>query len=569
VKRLAIALVAAIACAGLAWPAGAQEPLLCRGNVPTILGTPGPDTIVGTPARDVIHADAGDDVVSGEGTGDVICGGFGNDHLGGGGGNDRISGEDDTDVVEGDRGNDRLEGGPGDGDRVRGRLGDDEVNGGPGNRDEALGDLGIDDVNGGEGDNDLVRGDYGRDTMRGGPGFGDVASFATAIPDRTGPSVTASLASGVATGDGNDTLAEFEDLEGSAYADVLSGDGGGNRIAGGPGNDQLDGGGGTDTALAGRGTDTCANFVFEFSCGGSGRPDRKATAEIVPSLAGGSGLFVGGTGGEDRVSVELKPNGTFLVRSPEAPLAPRKACQALAPSQRTLRCQPLAPIHYMLVELGAGDDTLTLGPGLLAAGAVRVGGSAGDDVIRAGEEDDLLQAGDGSDRLLAGAGSDGLLGGPDADIMFGQPGDDLLAAGGPCGGGRLVGNAGDDNGSFARTSDPREILEASLESGLAFLRGVGGCRATSLHASLEDLEGTFGRDVLIGDDGDNGFFGQPGADEFYGRGGNDILNARDGQADRVIDCESGDADEAVTDPTDPTPVGCELGETPAAARSGG
>jgi Ca2+-binding RTX toxin-like protein len=510
----------------------------------------------------VIHADAGDDVVSGEATGDVICGGLGNDHLGGGGGNDRISGEDDTDVVEGDRGNDRLEGGPGDGDRVRGRLGDDEVNGGPGNRDEALGDLGIDDVNGGEGDSDLVRGDYGRDTMSGGPGLGDMASFATAVPDRTGPSVVASLATGVATGDGNDTLAEFEDLEGSAYADVLSGDGGDNRIAGGPGNDRLAGGGGSDSAFAGRGTDTCTGFAFEFSCGDSGRPDRKATAEVVPSLAGGSGLFVGGTAGEDTITVELKPNGTFLVRSTDAPLGPRKACRALAPSQRTLRCAPLAPVHYLLVELGAGDDKLILGTGLIAAGAVRVGGGAGDDVIRAGAEDDHLQAGDGSDRLLGGAGSDGLLGGPDADFMFGQPGDDLLAAGGPCGGGRLAGNAGDDNASFARTQDPQGVMEASLESGRAFLRGVVDCRPTILDASLEDLEGTFGRDVLTGDAGDNGFFGQPGADEFYGRDGNDIVGARDGQADRVIDCEGGDADEAVTDPSDPPPVGCELGAPP-------
>jgi len=561
VRRPALAIAALAATIALSWPAAAQEPLTCRGNVPTIVGTPGPDTIVGTPARDVIHADAGDDIVSGEGTGDVICGGLGNDHLGGGGGNDRISGEDGTDVVEGDRGNDRLDGGPGDGDRVRGRLGDDIVNGGPGNADEALGDLGIDEVDGGDGDFDLVRGDYGADTMIGGPGVGDVASFATAVPDRTGPSITASLATGVATGDGRDTMAEFEDLEGSAYADVLSGDAADNRIAGGPGNDRLDGGGGTDAGFGGRGVDTCGGFATESSCGGSGRPDRKATAEIVPSLSTGSGLVVIGTAGDDRLSVELKPRGSFLVRSEKAPLAPRKACRALARSRRTLRCQPLAPIHYLMVELGAGDDRLTLGPGLLAAGAVRVGAGAGDDVVRGGEEDDLLQAGDGSDRIFGGAGSDGLVGGADADFLFGQPGDDLLAAGGPCGGGRLVGNAGDDNGSFARTSDPRGVMQASLDAGVAFLRGVAGCR-TRLDASLEDLEGTFGRDVLIGDGGDNGFFGQPGADEFYGLGGNDIVNARDGRVDLVIDCGDGDADEAVLDESDPAPVGCEAGALP-------
>jgi hypothetical protein len=79
----------------------------------------------------------------------------------------------------------------------------------------------------------------------------------------------------------------------------------------------------------------------------------------------------------------------------------------------------------------------------------------------------------------------------------------------------------------------------------------------ALDASVEDLEGTFGKDILIGDAGDNGFFGQPGADEFYGLDGNDVLNAADNQADLVIDCGPGDADTANVDANDPAPVNCE------------
>jgi Ca2+-binding RTX toxin-like protein len=511
----------------------------------------------------VISADDGDDVISGEATGDVICGGLGNDRIGGGGGNDRISGEEGTDVIGGDRGNDHLDGGDGDGDRVSGGLGDDDVNGGPGNGDEAVGDLGTDDVTGGDGDGDLVRGDYGADKMSGGAGLGDIASFATAIPDRTGPSVTASLASGVASGDGRDTLAEFEDLEGSAYDDVLSGDGGDNAIAGGPGNDTLDGGGGTDVAYGGQGSDTCTGFATEFTCGEAGRSPKGTSAQIAPSLAGGSGLVVTGTSGADTLSVSLKADGRFLVRSADAALGPRKGCSAVSPSKRTLVCQPLAPARYLLVELGGGDDRLTLGDRLVLIGAVRVGGGTGDDVVRGGEEDDLFQAAAGDDRLFGGAGSDGLLGEADADALVGQTGDDLLAAGGPCGGGRLVGNAGDDNASFARTQNPQGVMQASLEAGTAFIRGSTDCKRTTIDASVEDLEGSFGDDVLIGDAGDNSFFGQPGADEFYGLDGNDILGARDGQADKVIDCGPGDADTAVLDDVDPAPLGCESG-TPTA-----
>src|SRR5206468_10036048 len=105
--------------------------------------------------------------------------------------------------------------------------------------------------------------------------------------------------------------------------------------------------------------------------------------------------------------------------------------------------------------------------------------------------------------------------------------------------------------------NPHGVMRASLEAGEASVPGRSGCRAVGLDSSIEDLEGTFGRDVLIGDAGDNGFFGQPGADEFYGRDGNDILNAQDNQADLVIDCGAGDADQAVVDPTDPAPIGCE------------
>jgi Ca2+-binding RTX toxin-like protein len=506
----------------------------------------------------VIYADAGDDVISGEATGDVICGGLGNDRIGGGGGNDRLSGEDGTDVLEGDRGNDRLDAGPGDGDRARGGLGDDEVNGGLGNGDEAVGDLGTDEVNGGEGDFDLMRGDFGADRMIGGPGLGDVASFATAAPSSSGAGVTASLATGSASGDGRDRISEAEDLEGSAFADVLSGDGGDNRIAGGPGDDRLVGGGGTDSAFGGAGSNTCTGFATEVSCRRAGPPPDRPLAQVVPSLAGGSGFVVTGSTGDDRLTISLKANGTLVVRAPEARLAPRKSCRALAPAQHTVVCTPLAPIRYLLVALRSGSDVLDLEGGLLLAGTVRVDAAFGNDVIRGGDEDDLFQADQGSDRLLGGGGSDGLAGGPDADFLFGQPGDDLLAAGGPCGGGRLVGNAGDDNASFARTSQPRGVMEASLESGRAFIRGDTGCLATRIDASVEDLEGTFGDDVLIGDAGDNSFFGQPGADEFYGRDGNDLLTARDGRPDRVIDCGGGDNDQAVTDPDDPAPVGCEL-----------
>ncbi|MGH2636373.1 MAG: hypothetical protein ACRDHU_09565, partial [Actinomycetota bacterium] len=58
--------------------------------------------------------------------------------------------------------------------------------------------------------------------------------------------VTVDLASGTATGQGLDAVAECENIAGSALADTLTGDAGANRIAPGLGDDTVDGGEGID-----------------------------------------------------------------------------------------------------------------------------------------------------------------------------------------------------------------------------------------------------------------------------------------------------------------------------------
>ena len=47
---------------------------LCRGAVPTIVGTAGDDALTGTGGPDVIDALAGNDVVIGAGGDDILCG---------------------------------------------------------------------------------------------------------------------------------------------------------------------------------------------------------------------------------------------------------------------------------------------------------------------------------------------------------------------------------------------------------------------------------------------------------------------------------------------------------------
>ncbi|MFA7587479.1 MAG: pre-peptidase C-terminal domain-containing protein, partial [Novosphingobium sp.] len=93
---------------------------------------------------------------------------------------------------------------------------------------------------GNDGNDWLVSGPL-TDWLVGGRGT-DTASYATA----TQP-VHANLASGTATGHGNDRLENIENLTGSAWNDILIGDTGDNRIDGGAGADRMSGGLGNDT----------------------------------------------------------------------------------------------------------------------------------------------------------------------------------------------------------------------------------------------------------------------------------------------------------------------------------
>src|SRR5262245_2778866 len=152
-------LVAELRAARPEAKAGHGSRATCDGRVPTILGTDGPDVIKGTPGRDVIAGLGGDDQIGG-GQNDIICGGDGNDRLNGGSGNDTLFGEG--------------------------------------------------------GDNDFLDGGPGNDMMdAGGSRFDAIVFF-----DATGP-VTASLATGTATGQGTDTFTGANELHGGQGDDTF------------------------------------------------------------------------------------------------------------------------------------------------------------------------------------------------------------------------------------------------------------------------------------------------------------------------------------------------------------
>ena len=513
-------LLGAFLALGAAPPAEEDDPR-CHGRRAKIVGTDKADVLHGTPGRDVIWGGLGDDTIFGSLANDLICGGPG------------------ADLVRGGRGNDRVDGGAGDGDRAIGDLGDDKVMGGNGDHDEAAGSLGIDVVSGGPGDFDHVHGDYGYDRMDGGPGKGDVASFATDVASPNGGGVRVSLVTHKARGDGHDRIFRFESLEGSAFDDVLIGNRQANEIDGGAGDDTIVGGGGPDELNGGQGADGCRGAKGSTtSCGRERRPKASAYIELDRSHTDGGGLAIVGGSGRDEFTVAFdEGSGSFGVTAAKG-VAVGPGCTRAGPTQ--VSCAVDGPARWVMADLGPGNDRLRVEGDLSGVENVRIAGGTGDDVIRGGPEDDLIEAGYGADRLYGGAGADGLIGSmPGPTFLYGEENGDLLAAGGGCAGGAIVGGPGRDDASFAETRAHPGLLYISFPLDKAWIDEVRGCNPVRLDDSNEDMEGSFDWDVLIGDGGPNAMLGQPGADRFYGGGGDDTIDARDGVRDFFIQCGRG------------------------------
>ncbi len=531
----------------------AEDPR-CHGRQAEIVGTDKDDVLHGTPDRDVIWGGGGDDTIVGSLGNDLLCGGPG------------------ADLIHGGRGNDLADGGAGVADRIIGDLGDDKLLGGPGDDDEVAGSLGIDTVSGGPGDFDFVHGDYGYDRMDGGPGQHDTASFATdvaAVRGRGG-GVEASLARHRSFGDGHDRLFRFEDLEGSAFDDVLIGNRRANVLDGGAGDDTIRGGGGRDEISGEGGSDRCQGARGRTdSCGREAKLRASAYVELDPAPGGGAGLQVLGGAGPDHFGVAFDEGFSVFVVTAEKGIAAGPGCGRISAVQ--VSCPTEGPARWLMADLGPGRDSLRAEGSLAGAQNVRIAGGLGNDTIHGGDEDDLIEGGHGADRIYGGAGADGLIGSmPGPTFLYGGLDGDLLAAGGGCAGGALVGGPGRDDASFAETPEHPGILHVSFPAHAAWIDAIPGCRRVHLSPTNEDMEGSFDWDVLVGDGRANNMLGQPGADRFYGGGGDDVIDARDGTRDFSIQCGRGgparpgrpvrgtSAGRALTDPFDPATILCDI-----------
>ncbi len=278
-------------------------------NIENLAGSSFDDTLTGDSADNVLDGAAGNDTLDGGTGSDILIGGAGADHMTGGTGSDtasyvtatvsvtaslatpadntgdaagdtynsieNLAGSNFDDTLFGDAGDNTLDGGAGN-DVLIGGAGDDSLVGGLGsdtasyassaiaivaslatpsvNTGDAAGDSydsienlegsSFDDILTGDAGDNVLTGDAGADQLDGGAGS-DSAGYTTSTAG-----VTASLANrSDNTGDAaGDTYVSIENLIGSSFNDILTGDAGDNVLTGGAGADQLIGGAGSDTA---------------------------------------------------------------------------------------------------------------------------------------------------------------------------------------------------------------------------------------------------------------------------------------------------------------------------------
>ncbi|MFO0796475.1 MAG: Ig-like domain-containing protein [Gemmataceae bacterium] len=273
------------------------------------------------------------------------------------------------------------------------------------------------------------------------------------------------------------------------------------------------------------------NFTVELS-DGAGTVYRTAAMAVAAAEVQGGVLVLGGTGGDDSVSVApgaapgslaVTVNGVVTTYPAPAGGFARVAVFAQDGNDAVTVAGALALPAWL--DGGGGSDTLAGGGGA----DTLVGGTgddwlravAGDDVLLGGDGNDTLRAGAGNDRVFGDAGNDSIVGGSGTDSLFGGAGDDTIVGG--SGSDTLDGGAGNDSlvggggGDLLLGGDGDDTLRAG-SGGDELLGGAGN----------DSLVGGSGADSLDGGGGDDSLFGGGGADTILGGAGNDALDGGDG-----------------------------------------
>ena len=244
-------------------------------SIEGLIGSHHDDLLLGDEYSNLLRGSEGSDEVhafgsSLDGASDIIQSGIGNDVIDGGEGSDTLSYNLSPFAVEADLSTGTA--------MASGGFGSDQFT----SIDQLIGSK-YDDSLTGDAEANVIVGNRGDDVMDGRGGIDVAAFYDSAVP------VVADLAAGtaVAEGWGSDTFTSFENLDGSASADTLTGDDGPNELWGGWGRDTLNGAGGDDVLLGDKGADEADGGDGTDSC--EAETQFNCEQEAVAGAAGWSG----------------------------------------------------------------------------------------------------------------------------------------------------------------------------------------------------------------------------------------------------------------------------------------
>ena len=300
-----------------------------------------------------------------------------------------------------------------------------------GEADRLSGAQGDDTLNGNGGD-DWMEGGSGADQLNGGGGRD------TAVYVKSPQAVDVDLTTGTGTG-GNaegDRYDSIENVQGSDFGDILTGDDGDNRLTGRDGDDQIFGEAGNDTLLGGRGADLLD--------GGRGTD----TAEYDWSTSGvnvnlTTGLGQDGYAEGDRLVDIENLRGSFH----DDTLTGNDAANRLFGDSGDDILSGMSGNDILIGGLGA--DVLIGGEGDRDAADYKnaaegvsldlvTGGSAGEalgdtfegiEFVYGSSHRDIITGDDAVNRIVGGAGGDELFGAGGNDYILGGAGDDVMSGG--------------------------------------------------------------------------------------------------------------------------------------------
>ena len=489
-----------------------------------------------------------DDSITGNSSDNVFEGGLGSDVLVGGGGNDTADYQNATTAIAASLANAAV---VNTGEAAGDSYTSIENLSGSAFNDTLFGDFNNNVLRGNAGDDILIGGAdlvVGGDTLDGGAGE-DTASYETSNAAVTVDLVTPANNTGQAEGD---SYISIENVTGSDFADILTGDANDNKLEGRNGADRLIGGAGIDTAVYANALGAVTVDLENENNTGEATGDTFNSIEnITGSIFGdiligdlNDNVLEGGLGGDDlrggagSDTASYKNAATTVIVNLETE---SNGGEAFGDSFTDIENIEGSPHDDILTgdmndnDLlgGEGDDILAGG-----AGADFLGGGSGVDTAdysdgnsvtvdladsNNNDGDALGDTLDDIENVIGSPQADIIIGDENANVLDGRGGDDILEGRG--GNDTLIGGAGADMLDGGTGIDTASYINAPtrVTANLEFPVQNEGEASGDTYIDIENLRGSAFDDKLVGDINSNVLEGLAGNDDMSGGGGNDIL----------------------------------------------